>query len=137
MPTKDETLYTIHRHWFWANRIRDTYYQRIKANPPDDDDLLRFFLDGDGMYLCLWYALLFPVCEALRVHKMVVPKAQQDIKDIYQSLKEFRNAMFHVQSVYLSPKTWNVLNNGAAEAKIRNVHKEIGEWLRLEMESRN
>jgi hypothetical protein len=137
MSIKDETLYTIHRHWFWANRIRDTYYQRIKANPPDDDDLLRFFLDGDGMYLCLWYALLFPVCEALRVHKMVVPKAQQDIKDIYQSLKEFRNAMFHVQSVYLSPKTWNVLNSRAAEAKIWNVHKEIREWLRLEMESKN
>jgi hypothetical protein len=135
MPTKDQTLFTIHRHWFWSNRIRVTYYERLKANPPNDGDLLKFFLEGDGMYLCLWYALLFPVCEALRVHKMVVPNAQQNMKDIYQSLKEFRNAMFHVQPVYFSPKMWDVLNNNSTQAKIGKVHDEIGEWFHLKLEN--
>ena len=121
-------MFSIHRHWFWANRIREEYYERLKADPPNDGDLLAFFLQGHGMYLCLWYGLLFTVCEAIRAHRFVVPQVEQEIKDIYKSLKLFRNSIFHIQPDYFSEKMFNVLNDKICEAKISKVHGEIGEW---------
>lgn len=132
-----ETLIAIHRHWIWAERIQLEYFSRIKNNPEGDDDLLKFFLTGHGMYLCLWFSLEFFVCEALRLHKLVVPNAQEEIKEIYQTLKEFRNTVFHIQPDYFSKKMFKLLNDAKHQTTILRVHKETGRWLSDEIGTAN
>jgi hypothetical protein len=123
-----EILLTIHRHWIWADRIREEYFERLKANPPNNEDLVEFFSTGDGMYLCLWFGLEFVVCDALRERKLVIPNAQKEINGIYKSFERFRNAIFHVQPKFFSPKMFELLNDPTHQARIDKAHKEIGQW---------
>jgi hypothetical protein len=122
-------LFAIHRHWIWADRMRAEYFERIKANPPTNTNIVEWFLTGDGMYLCLWFGLEFAVCEALHGRKISVSSAQKEIDGIYKSLNLFRNTVFHIQPEYLSPKMFKLLNDPTHRARIDKVHKEIGEWL--------
>jgi hypothetical protein len=130
---KREVVLAIHRHWFWADRIREEYYERQKANPPKIGDLVALFLQGDELYKFLWYGLLFSVCEALRAHKILIPNAQKEIDGIYESLKLFRNAIFHIQPEYFSKKLFKILNDPDSDAKIRKLHYEIGDCLSKEI----
>jgi hypothetical protein len=41
---REKALIVIQRHWIWADRIRDEYFERLKANPPTNTDLVEFFL---------------------------------------------------------------------------------------------
>ena len=134
MPSTDrikkrEVVLAIHRHWFWANRVREEYYERQKTNPPKTGDLVALFLRGDEMYKFLRYGLLFSVCEALRAHKISIPNAQEEIDGIYKSLKLFRNAMFYIQSEYFSDKLFKILNDPNSDARIKKAHEEIGNCL--------
>src|SRR6266446_2567992 len=127
---KKELLFSIHRHWIWADRLRQEYYERLKANPPTKDlDLVEWFLNADGMYMCLWYGLLFTVCEGLREGGFTVPNAQPEINAIYDSLRLFRNAIFHVQSEYWSLKLLQITRDPNSAAKIKKAHQTIGGWL--------
>lgn len=136
-PSKAERrtldLITVHRHWFWANRIRDEYFTNVKAEPPNDGDLVAFFVTGQGMYLCLWFGLAFAVFEALRARQFVVPDAQKEIDNLFKRLKEFRNATFHVQRDYLSPKFFNLLNDPTHQSTLDKAHKAVGSWLANEL----
>lgn len=126
-------MIAIHRHWYWADRIRDEYFERLKANPPNNSNIVEFFSTGDGMYLCLWFGLEFAVYEALRGKKFVIPNAEREITRIFESLKQFRNAIFHIQPEYLSPKMFKLLNDPMHQAIINKAHKEIGQWLSNEI----
>jgi hypothetical protein len=46
---RTQVLMSIHRHWIWAERIREEYFERLKADPPNDCDLVAYFLTGHGM----------------------------------------------------------------------------------------
>jgi hypothetical protein len=131
--TKQQTLFAIHRHWIWAERIRVEYFERLQANPPKTSDMLEWFLTGEAMYECLWFGLLFVVCEGLKDAGLRVPKAQSDINTIYKDLGHFRNALFHIQGDYFSPKWFDVWDNHATRIKIGKVHKQIGEWLAVQI----
>src|SRR5438445_9654084 len=100
---RKEVLIGIHRHWIWADRIRDEYFERLQANPPSNTDLVKFFMTGHGMYLCLWFGLEFAVCEALQARGHVIPNAEKEIEEILKSLEDFRNSIFHIQPEYFSP----------------------------------
>ncbi len=126
---KPDVLFGIHRHWIWADRMRAEYFERVKANPPSNSNIVEWFLTGDGMYLCLWFGLEFAVCEALHERGFSIPGAQKEINRIYRSLKFFRNTVFHVQDKYFSPKMFRLLNDPAHQTQIDKVHKEIGQWL--------
>lgn len=127
-PERKEFLFAIHRHWIWTVRIRSEYYQRLKTNPPSSDDLLEWFLIGEGVYLCIWYGLLFTVCEGLRKTGFTVPGTQAEIDAVYDSLRLFRNAIFHVQTKYLTPKMFSFLEDPGTEATIRKIYDGLDEW---------
>jgi hypothetical protein len=128
---KTDLLLGIHRHWIWADRLRLEYHERLKANPPSKEkfDPVDWFLNADGMYLCLWYGLLFTICEGLRQNAFTVPGAQAEIDSIYDSLRVFRNAIFHVQPEYWSPKLFRLLEDPDSASRIVKSHAEIGKWL--------
>ena len=124
---------SIHRHWIWADRIREEYFERLKADPPNDSDLVAYFLTGHGMYLCIWFGLEFAVWDELRSRGLEVPNAVKEIAEISSSLKDFRHTIFHIQPDYLSAKMWNLLNKPDHQTKISKAHKEIGEWLSAQL----
>lgn len=125
---KKELLFAIHRHWIWAVRIRSEYYERLKANPPSSDDLLEWFLTGEAIYLCIWYGLLFTVCEGLRKNGFTVPDAQAEIDTVYDSLRLFRNAIFHVPTKYLTSKIFSFLQDPSTDATIKKIYDGLNEW---------
>jgi len=124
---------SIHRHWIWADRIRDEYFERLKADPPMDSDLVGYFLTGHGMYLCIWFGLEFAVWDEIQSRGFPVPNAAKEMQEISKSLKDFRHTIFHIQPEYFSSMTWKLLNKPDHQFKISNAHKEIGEWLSAQL----
>jgi hypothetical protein len=131
---KDQTqvLMSIHRHWIWAERIREEYFEVLNADPPTDSDWVAFFLTGHGMYLSIWFGLEFAVWEDLQSRGFVVPGADKEMRELSKSLKDFRHAIFHIQPDLLSEK-WELLNKPGHQTKINKAHKEIGEWLSAQL----
>lgn len=128
-----EIFFAIHRHWTWAVRIRSEYYERLKANPPSSGDLLEWFLTGEAMYLCIWYGLLFAVCEGLRKNGFTVPAVQDEIETVYNSLRLFRNAIFHIQTKYLTSKIFSFLQDPQTDATIRKIYDGLDEWFHVQI----
>jgi hypothetical protein len=119
---------SIHRHWLWADKIQRTFYDVLPQNLRAEDTNEMFITDW-GMCMCLWYGLLFAVCEALRAGRFTVSAVQSDIDSIYGNLKLFQNAVFHVQSKYWSPKLFSIMQDKNSAQKIKQVHDGIGSWL--------
>lgn len=83
--------------------------------------------------MCLWYSLLYATCEGIEQQGQIqlisiAPKYDQ----AQGILRRFRNAMFHVQPTYWSAKLTDVLYNSDIPTVIREIHSQIGEWLRIE-----
>jgi hypothetical protein len=125
---REQFLFAIHRHWIWAIRIRHEYYERLKSNPPQNDDLLEWFLTGEAMYLCMWYGLLFTVCEGLREGRFAGHGVEPEINSIYSDLRLFRNAIFHIQKDYFTPKMFSFLQNAKSEATVRRIYEKLDDW---------
>jgi hypothetical protein len=132
-----QRLFAIHRHWIWAERIRLEYYDRLKANPPKSGDLLEWFMTGEAMYLCIWYGLLFTVCEGLRTDRLTVPGVQNEINTLYPSLKLFRNAIFHIQPDYFTEKIFSFLQDPGTDSTIKTIHDGLDEWFHRQMVGAN
>jgi hypothetical protein len=125
-------LISIHRHWLWADKIQRTFYAALPPNLRAEDTKEMFISDW-GMCRCLWYGLLFAVCEALRERRFTVPTVQSDIDAIYSNLKLFRNAVFHVQPKYWSRKLFSIMQNENSAQQIKQVHDGIGCWLLIQL----
>lgn len=124
---KTEVLLSIHRHWIWANWIKKQFGDALGQTPHNEIDKL--ILEPAGTYMCLWYGLLFAVCEGLRKEKVVISLVQREIDSVYDSLKLFRNAVFHVQPKYWSRKLLDFMVVEGNATKVHRIHNGIGEWL--------
>jgi hypothetical protein len=49
--------------------------------------------------------------------------------EIKKTLNQFRNAMFHVQPQYWSPKLLDIFKNEKIVERIRITHVSVGTWL--------
>lgn len=121
-------LVSIHRHWLWADRMQRTFFASLNPNLKEED-AKDIFISNWGMCMCLWYGLLFAVCEGLREGKFAVPTVQAEIDGIYEDLKLFRHAVFHVQKKYWSPKLFRIMQDKTSAFTIKLIHDEIGNWL--------
>jgi hypothetical protein len=134
---RKEMILAVHRHWIWANRIRETLRDHLLNGdtPKTDEELIDWIVGGSGMYMCLWYGLLFVVCDALRGNRITVPSVQSLINELYAPLGDFRNAMFHVQKKYWTTKMQSIMKDPESPTKIRVIHDGIGEWLLNELKA--
>jgi len=130
-----DRLMTIHRHWIWANYIRIQFYREFGENTLElARDPVSYAISSVGTHMCLWYGLLFTVCEAIREDHVVVQDAEPFFSEIYEDLRRFRNAIFHVQTEYWSPKLFEIMERKDSPTKIKKVHEEIGKWLLAELQ---
>ncbi len=132
---KTEVLLSIHRHWIWANWIKEKFGVALGRTPHNEIDTL--ILEPAGTYMCLWYGLLFAVCEGLRKQGVSISSVQAEIDSVYDSLRLFRNAVFHVQPKYWSRKLLDFMVVEGNATKVHCIHNRIGEWLLEEVDRRS
>lgn len=131
---KLELLVSLLRHWTWAARERELFEQHLglqgSALSSDAEMQLSFFTTETGIALCLWLALLYVTCEGLEENAGIsVDGIAPGYSEIAGRLKQFRNASFHVQSRYWSPKLLSILTDSEALSTIRLVHDAVGGYL--------
>lgn len=126
MLTEAEFM-ALHRHYMWALVIKKDFEAVIadvaKKNLPKDKTL---FPQSYGAYMSIWYGLLYGILEVLREKKVVIPEIQNDIDSIYESLRRYRNAVFHPQSKYYSDKFFEIMKDPDSPTKIWNVSAGLG-----------
>lgn len=109
----------IKRHrldrWIWADRLREQFVKSASnSHETSDPDAL--------MYLSLWLTLLYSILESLEADE--AQKFIKDIDDLYDTLREFRTVVFHVD--YARP---DFLYDAHVSEEIEKIHVEIGEYL--------
>ncbi|MCB9501622.1 MAG: hypothetical protein H6696_06760 [Deferribacteres bacterium] len=99
----------------------------------DKNDLKNIFVSVPGTYMMLWYGLLFAVCGYLKDNNSIPKTIEQDVNSIYESLRLFRNAVFHVQDKYYTHKLFSIMKDNNSVHKIRKIHDTLGNYFLEEM----
>ena len=93
-----------------AASLMRQHFDRYLKDPQDrvlaDANGMTFLISKAGLTMCLWYGMLFVVIEGWRESKLSDPVIDDLLKSPnVQSLKQFRNGMFHYQKgEWLAPK---------------------------------
>ena len=132
-----EVLVSTYKHWIWANYMKRLFENEMKTsndyNWDDKNDeqkfINEFFIIKGNVYMFVWYGLLFAVCERIKQEEIIIPEIQNDLNDIYDKLKLFRNATFHIQEKYNSKKFIQIMIDKGSANKINNVHEGLGSFL--------
>ena len=125
----NETFITLHRHWMWANVMK----QHFDGELGKGVKLPFNIADRPGAYMLLWYGLLFSVLETFQNAGITFPDIQQEIDEIYEPLKDLRNAVFHPQPRYWPKKLLGFISMKDTPVKVRTVHSFIGGYFLQEI----
>lgn len=124
-------LMFLDRHFIWADYFKAQHYKLVKRDIKIDsiDELGLFFLNPVGMYMCYWYATLYTVIEGLDSCKIDYKPIQQEVNDIKDSLRLFRNVIFHHQKGYYDARLFEIMKDKDSRKKILTIHKYLDEEL--------
>ena len=124
-------LMAIQRHWLWSDKMRTQFKIYLPTLLEEFNDLGDLFPISDGwVYMSLWYGMMFSVLEALEENKVVIPSIAKDVNKIYEKLRLYRNAVFHVQKRYWpSSKIMPLINDEETTEIVHRIHKEIEAFL--------
>ena len=119
----------ISGYWAWYKaHIMFTNYMYT-----EDNSLGRgrdYFLSLSGMYLLLWGALLFAVCEYLKKFPQLPPELREEIDKIYKPLRHYRNAVFHIKPVVYPKEVARFLNHPHYSNQATDLHYMIRDFFR-------
>ena len=129
-----QLLVSLHRHWVWADRMKELFEFYLEKEWPIPDEDLKpdspHLISSLFTCMCLWYGLLYATCDGIEAHaKVKVASIAPDYDKASAKLRRFRNAMFHVQPEYWSDKLMDVIGDGNLPDTIRAIHKQVGDWL--------
>ncbi len=131
-----EELMTLHRHYMWTLVIKKHFETEVKKVSPNKSEISpeNLFIRPYGAYMSIWYGMLFAILEVLRKNNVSIPKIQSDIDSVYGSLKMYRNAVFHPQKKYWSPKLIEIMKDKDSVRKIWNINSGLGEYFLNELD---
>lgn len=118
-----ENFLSVHRTWIHADLMFHQFEKNMR--PLDKKAVETFFVTDQGTYLLLWYGLLFVTLECLKEHNAIPTLIIHDVDAIYDALRHFRNAAFHAQPEYYSPKLLEIMEVQDSPATIRKIHSEL------------
>jgi hypothetical protein len=129
-----EILVSLHRHWVWADRMKELfeYYLKEEGLPPEESLKPDQPYMLSSMFSCmfLWYGLLYVTCDGIeKVGKTKMVDVSPAFNEVRKALYQFRNAMFHIQPQYWSPKLIDVFKDEKIVEGIRATHASVGTWL--------
>ena len=145
-PLKDrnaEDLHLLHRHWMWANQIREAFDQALREGPSRDLPPPPLMLASKSIgFMLVWYAMLWAVIEACTDPKErrlvdIRGRFRQDIDVMSPTLRDCRNAIFHV------PRNGQILDDRisafvveTAATTVHRVSRGFGRLFLEELKSR-
>jgi hypothetical protein len=126
MGVEEEKFMALYRHWMWADIIRENFDNELRKTQgqeftPGD------FADRKFAYMCIWYGMLYGVLEQVKQMELSID-GLENTNGIFDSLRPFRNAVFHPQAKYLSEKFMRVFNEKDSVVKIRTIHDSSGKF---------
>ena len=95
-------------------------------------DFNHYLTDPQGIYFCLWYALLFNVLEFLDEEKLTPLQIKKEVKEVFTPLKKFRNAVLHPQASYFDKRFEFMLNENYFK-KVQHIHNELSNYFDAEL----
>lgn len=130
-----DQLWALHRHWMWCNVIKKNFEIEVKKMMDGklSKDSAKLIPDRYGAYMSIWYGMLFGVLEALKEEGITIPSIENDINSIYDSLRLYRNAVFHPQKQYWSNKLIKIMEDKDSVNKIWKIHDELGGYFLREI----
>jgi hypothetical protein len=143
-----EDLALLHRHWIWADQMRDTLDGLIGAQTDAANSGPAMLASPDFGFMFAWYAMLSAVIEAC-----VAPAEgrsvdlrgpfRSDIQELMDVLRRFRNAILHVPRAgdYVDDRLTALVIIPTAAVTLRRIHFAFGrlfldEFARREASSR-
>ena len=87
--------------------------------------------------MSIWYGMLYGTLEILKEKKIVVPDIQEDIDSIFDSLRLYRNAIFHPQPEYFSPKLVKIMEDQESVVKLWKISRGLGKFFLEELNRLN
>lgn len=126
----NEEFHELHRRWIWANIIKKQFEGVIPSSVKGGAvvDPHRLFVDHYGCFMSIWYGMLFVVLEGLRDLGIAIQPVQVHIDEQYESLRLFRNATFHPQRKYWSPKIFKIMEDPDSARKTWMIHSGLGKF---------
>jgi len=92
---KDTLLFSLHKYFIWADRMRRHYYDAIKIKTKSGPEI------DDNLYMSYWYGAMYVVIEGYKESNISDPDIDELLKSSYVDLlRKFRNGVFHYQSQY-------------------------------------
>jgi hypothetical protein len=128
----------LHRHWMWGNVIKKHFASEVADTTTrgiSNNEQLLF--DKYGAYMSIWYGMLYGTLEGLKKNGVLIPEIQSEIDSIYESLRLYRNAVFHPQAKYFSHKLFKIMEDSESPKKIWKVHAGLGKFFLEEFERLN
>jgi hypothetical protein len=89
----------------------------------------KIFSQPSFSYLLLFHALLFTVIKFLKEEDSIPPSIVSEVEAHWNNLRLFRNAVFHIQKEFVSPKTMALVHSGLDTKTTFRIHYEIGQFL--------
>jgi hypothetical protein len=131
-----ESLMLLHRQWLRANLLRLRFQDAFRAEmgekdqekqEAEDDFDTGFFIRDAGVFMYLWYALLFSVLEGFRERDVDLSFLTELDEDLYQGLKVLRHTVFHVpRQDYWDSRMFGPMVVEDSVDRIFAVHRKIG-----------
>ena len=128
--TEKTEIFTLHRYFLWADRMRAHMDTVIGSEPKFEEAEIDFYL-----YMSYWYGALYVVIEGWRELKLSDPRIDALLSSPnVDLLRRYRNAVFHYQREYFDPRAVEFFGERSTPAWVREIHGEFGryflEWFR-------
>lgn len=129
----DYSLLSLHRYFIWANRLRTHFDAELKKRHQSSDEVTT----EEFMYMSLWYASLYVVCEGWKELCLSDPIIDDLLKsENLNLLRLYRNASYHFKKNYYDKKFMSFITEGQNTVKwVRTLNHEFGrfflEWAKL------
>ena len=124
------SLLTLHRYWLTSSLNREIF----RTTSPVWEKTIH---PNSLIALHLWYSSLYVAIEGWRHEKMRDATVTKLLKDTQKldRLREARNAMYHYDPEYLSPRFVALIQEPGIVAWVHEVHNAIGAALMARLQA--
>mgnify|MGYP001603328725 FL=1 len=134
----DWKLVALHKHWVTADAVKQFVSSPVPSRTEDTlppDMLAPAQVFSTFARLSVWYALLYVVVEGYRELKLQDPEvdALLEREECVDTLRRFRNAVFHYQDDPLTEKLLGFLETPESEVWVQQVNRAFERFFRAHL----
>lgn len=114
MTETTEAVFTLHRYYIWANKMRELFYQLVPtvASDPEHDRFSPAAIEAD-LYMSFWYGEVFVVIEGWKELGLADPAVDALLASPnVELLRRYRNGVFHFQKDYFDERFLAFMRDG-------------------------